>query len=115
MKKLDINPRQIAFVGLGIILVLYVLFQARFLILGPSINIYSPKDGQSVDSSAVVVMGHAENISYISLDDRPIFVDEKGDFSEKLIASPGTSIIKMNARDRFGRTAEKTIKIVYNN
>lgn len=114
MRKIE-NLKQIALIAIVVILILYIIFQARFIILGPSIEINSLYDGQVVGTSTITVSGHADNIAYISLDDRPIFIDEKGDFSEKLIAHPGLGIIVMRARDRFGRTTEKTLRIIYNN
>ena len=115
MKRLEINPKFIFLYPIIIIIVLYLIFQSRFIILGPRISIYTPKNNEIVLSSIVLVTGHAENIAYISLDDRPIFVDEKGNFNEKLVAQIGINTIIMKARDRFGRTTEKTLKIVYNN
>ena len=115
MSYIEFTPRKILFLVLFLLLGSYSLFQARFLILGPNISIISPKDGARIDSPVVLVEGVAKNIAYISLDDRPIFIDPKGNFSEKLIAPSGLSIITMRARDRFGRQTEKTIRVVYNN
>lgn len=114
MRSIEINPRLGLFILFAITLIAYSLFQARFIILGPRISIESPRDGQSVDSAVVNMVGRADNIAYISINDRPIFVDEKGNFNEKLIAQAGLSILTVRARDRFGRETEKAIRVVYN-
>ncbi len=116
MRKIsELKPRFWTFFVLFILLVAYSLFQARFLIIGPHISVSSPTDGETVQSSVVNLVGSAQNISYISVDDRPIFVNEKGEFSEKLIAPEGLSIITLRAKDRFGRETQKQIRIIYNN
>ncbi|MES2214136.1 MAG: hypothetical protein V4465_01970 [Patescibacteria group bacterium] len=113
--RIEFAPKHLFYAILFLLLVAYSLFQARFLILGPSIRIDSPADGATVPTPVVRVTGNAQNIAYISLDDRPIFIDAKGNFSEKLIAAPGLDIITLRARDRFGRSTEKQIRVVYNN
>ena len=91
----------------------YSLFQAHKFITGPQISIVSPIDGETTATSSVDITGVAKNIAFISLDDRPILIDEQGNFSEKLLVYPGYNIIKMFAKDHFGRTVEKKIGIIY--
>lgn len=108
---MEIKPKTILLVAFFLLLISYSLFQARFIILGPYINIQSPQDGASLDTDLINVVGRAENISFISLNDRPIFIDKNGDWNEKLIAPQGLSIITVRAKDRFGRSTEKQVEI----
>ncbi len=110
--KIDIQPKYIFLLVLSILLITYSSYQARFLIFGPQIWIDSPKDGHSLESSLVTIEGRAKNIAWISLNDRQIFTDEKGAWSEKLIVSDGISIMSVKARDRLGRETEKHLQIV---
>lgn len=101
---------------IGIILILvviglYISFNSRSLILGPQITVYEPTDGSVFDDPFIEIKGSAKNISFINLDDGPIYVNEEGFFNEKLLLSPGLSIIKVDAKDKFGR--EKTIFLKY--
>jgi hypothetical protein len=91
----------------------YALFQTRNLIQGPIIKIHSPVNGSSLTKSFVEIEGAAKNISYINLNDRQIFTDESGAFSERLLLSYGYNIITLRARDKFGREVEKTLELVY--
>jgi hypothetical protein len=104
--------------GLSLILLIlivgYSYYQARKIIVGPQITITSPKDGATVPTSLVEIDGVANNINSISLDDRPIFIDEKGNFAEKLLLSGGYTIITLKAEDRFGRQIKKTLELYYN-
>ncbi len=114
MRLSSLTLKQSLSVIFFVLLVLYILFQARFLILGPVITIDSPRDGDHVSSNVIIVKGKAQNISYISMNDRPIYIDSNGNWSEKFIAPEGLSIIKLSAKDRFGRETEKILRIVYN-
>ncbi len=98
--------------AIGSILILYVLFQARFLILGPRVTITYPKDAQEVYDPLLTMTGKAYNIAWISLNGRQIYTDEKGFWSEKLLLSPGASIITLKVRDRFGREREKQVRVI---
>ena len=104
-----INPRQALFTIGFILLLAYAFYQGRFLILGPSISITSHQNGAVVEESVVNIGGKAQNVAWISLNDRQIFTNEEGLWSEKLILSPGTSIMTVKARDRFGREKTKSL------
>ncbi len=114
MKKINLSPKQYFFISLFVLIGLYSVFQARYVIFGPSLKVYSPTNGASLPSSVVMVSGKATNIAYISLNDRPIFVDKNGNWNEKLIAPEGLSIMTVRAKDRFGRSTEKQIEIMVN-
>lgn len=114
MRIIDLKPRRIFFIVCFIFLVSYSIFQARFLILGPQIWLINPQNGQTVRNPLITIEGRAKNVAWISLNDRQIFTDEHGVWSEKLILSQGLSIMTVKARDRFGREREKNIQIVLN-
>lgn len=94
-------------------LIVYGFFQARNLLTGPQIEIENPLDGSVLTVPEIEIRGQARNIAFINLNDGQIFVDDGGYFNEKLIAQPGYNIIKLSAEDRFGRSIEKFIQIVY--
>ena len=110
--KIDIQLRQAFLIILSSLLIVYSLYQARALLIGPQIWIERPQDGEVVENPLVTVEGQARNIAWISLNDHQIFTDEKGRWGEKLIVSQGLSIMTMKARDRFGRETEKSVRIV---
>ncbi len=92
----------------------YALFQARHLLIGPVIIVNSPQNGVAVKTPLTEVRGRAKNISSISLNDKPIFVDEGGYFKEQLLLPMGYTIMVIKADDRFGRTTQKILHIVRN-
>lgn len=114
MKKIEIKPKYGFFAILFVLLIAYASYEARALILGPRITIIYPRDGEAVQNPLVVMEGEAKNVAWISLNDRQIFTDEDGHWSEKLIVSSGLSIMTVSARDRFGRKTQKSVRIVLN-
>src|SRR5688572_8261748 len=112
--KIDLTTRQWILVVVGLLLVPYVLFQARFLILGPQVEIISPKDAEIVTNEVLNIKGVAKNVSWIALNGRQIFTDEEGVWEETLLLSPGVSIMTVAVRDRFGREREESVRVIYN-
>jgi len=96
-----------------ILLISYGLFNARNLIMGPTIEIFSPMENMETEENVITINGRAKNITFISLNERPIFVDKQGLFEEKLLLSPGSNTIEIRARDRFKKEVRETIKIYY--
>lgn len=114
MRWPELNPRRVILATVFLFLASYSIYQARAVLVGPRVWITSPRDGESVNTPLITIEGRAKNISWIQLNDRQIYTDEKGNWSEKLIVSPGLSIMSIKARDRFGRETEKRIQIVLN-
>jgi hypothetical protein len=84
----------------------YILYQSWNVIEGPEITLAFPEDGAVLLDPYIEVVGVAENISFISLNDLPISIDERGNFSEMMLLAPGYNILKLYARDRFGKETE---------
>lgn len=91
----------------------YGFYEARNMLEGPKVLITSPATGTNVTDPLITLAGVAHNISYISLNDRPIFVDQAGNFTEKLLLSPGYTIMKMHAQDKFGRETQQLLELTY--
>lgn len=101
------------FVTIILLLVGYILFNSQSFIIGPQILDVSPTSGSTLEMQRFTLSGKALRITEISLNDRPIFIDENGHFEEKLLVSPGLSIIKLHAKDRFGRETQQILKYVH--
>ncbi|HEY1037688.1 MAG TPA: hypothetical protein VGE62_03860 [Candidatus Paceibacterota bacterium] len=91
----------------------YGIFQAQKIVKGPQLTVESPIQGSNSDTSLIDIKGNAKNISAITLNDRSIYTDESGAFSEKLMLYPGYNIIKLRVEDKFGSLVEKDIEVVY--
>lgn len=96
---------------LALIIAGYGLFEARRIIEGPVITIYMPANGTATSSSGVIIAGNAQNISFLTINDRPSFTDQKGNFDETLSLPPGFAVLTVAAVDRFGRRTSKKVSI----
>ncbi len=89
---------------------LYIAFQARFLLIGPQITLLD-EPNQLQNERQITLTGTAFNISRLWLNDRPIYTDAQGNFKEAFMLENGYTITTVRAEDRYGR--ETTIKRTY--
>jgi hypothetical protein len=112
--KRGFNVRRLIVVVTVCLLVGYGFFNSRSLIFGPSIEIFEPVSLESeVAENTLLIKGRVKNMTYLSLNGRPIFVNPEGLFEEKLLLSPGFNTIEIRARDRFKTEKVKTIRVYY--
>jgi hypothetical protein len=98
-------------IGLLFILV-YVIFQARFLIIGPQITITDSPTIQQ-NERRIFLAGFTHNISHLWLNDRPIYTNAEGEFKEALVLENGYTIATLRATDRYGRETIIAQPLVY--
>lgn len=91
----------------------YGAFEIWNYATGPEIILSSPINGSAVSESLITVSGQGKNTKEISLNDRPIVVDEQGNFTEKILLSYGYNVLKLEGKDRFGKQTEQELQIVY--
>lgn len=97
---------------LAIVMISFVVFQARFLIMGPQITLsdshYGPQNERQIQ-----LKGVAHNIARLWLNDRPIYTDAMGNFDEALVLENGYTIATLRAEDRYGRSTTLSRELVY--
>ncbi len=86
-----------------VLLVLYGAFKAAPMMLGPSLTLSSPMDGQSFPDGHMLIEGIAHHTEKLTLNGAPLLIDEKGQFSTSLDLPSGGAILSMTVSDRFGR------------
>ena len=101
--------KRVLIVFIVLVVISYGLFEARKLLEGPEITILSPADGSATSSAAVTVMGTAQNISFLTINDAPSYTDEAGKFVYRFSPPAGYTVVTVAATDRFGRRASKSI------
>ena len=112
--RIDLTSDKRWFVfAFALVALVYLAFQARFIILGPKIEITNIENGAVVHEKLLALEGRAENVSWIKLNGQQIFTDEEGVWNEKLIVAEGRSIMTVEARDRFNRETKETVEVFY--
>ena len=107
----DSRFTRVILIGFFLIVAGYAYFEGRGLLRGPSIEISGRV--MEVSEPFITIEGRAERITSISMKGKDIAVTEEGAFSEPYVLAPGYNRIVLEARDRYGKTTERTIEIVY--
>lgn len=115
-KKIMRNPKhiiRISLLSLALaVVVLYGSYEFRNYFAGPSITITTPLPGVS-EEQMLDIKGETRSIAHITLNGRPIFVDETGAFTETVVLLPGHNTMTIRAEDRFGNETEVVREVVY--
>ncbi len=98
---------------ISIVIVAYTAFESYDFIIGPQITISQPENGISIATSSVVVQGKADRIKNLYINNRPVLIDTEGNFNETILLAPGYNITLLSAQDRFERTIEHKLELVY--
>lgn len=102
MKRFVLALATLAILGYG-------LFEARRLIEGPEITIEAPTSGSATSSVVVTLVGNAQNISFLTINDAPAYTDEHGKFVYRYTPPAGYTAAVVAATDRFGRKVSKRV------
>lgn len=95
-----------------VLVVGYILFQARFLVIGPQIVLTQALPAVA-NERTVTLVGQTANITNLTLNGRTIYTDENGHFKESLVLENGYTIMMLRAHDRFGRERSVERTVVY--
>jgi hypothetical protein len=91
----------------------YTLFQAQNILNGPIVALRIPQEGRGAQNEVAEIRGEAKNVTSITFNDRTIYTDKNGNFTEKFVLYEGYNVVKVSAKDKFGRTTEKTVELVF--
>lgn len=97
------SRRRVTLALIGLFVAVYGLWQAGPYLHGPSLEVREPVEGALVREERIAVKGTAANISRLTLDGRPIFMDEKGMFEEDFLLARGATVLEIRGADKFGR------------
>lgn len=111
MPSRDSKLGRISLVIFFVLLILYALYEAWGMLFGPAIEI--PSESVTVYEQYTLITGHAERITELRLNGKPIPVTESGEFEEPYILAEGTNYLVLEARDARGREARETLTILY--
>jgi len=77
----------------------------------------TPSEGSRVDGRSARVSGIAEKNAHLFVNDQPILVNEKGEFSEDVGLREGLNAITVVAKNKFDKETSQTVSVnaVYQN
>jgi hypothetical protein len=96
-----------------LIVTIYTGFEIRRYVTGPEIKITSPLTGSLTNESLIEITGKAINISEVKVNDNKIYMDEEGNFTQKVLLSTGYNVLKVSGVDKFQRETEQILEVTY--
>lgn len=97
----------------ALIIVGYALYETWNYFSGPTIAVSSPSNGATLNEPLLEIQGVVKNAATIFLNGRRILANDKGEFKERLLLTEGYNIIDLRTEDKFKRTAEQRLEVVY--
>lgn len=89
----------------------YGVYKASPIILGPSIEVTSVKNGDIISGTNLTIKGSVSRTKSLYINGIPTTFSESGLFETRLAIYPGTNILVIDAIDRFGRTKSEIISL----
>ncbi len=109
-----ITPRVVV-VGVVILLTIssfvYLYLQVNNFVSTPRLVIIKPLDGAGVEGNTTHVAGLAEKDALVTINDQPVLVNEKGEFSEDVGLKSGLNVISVKARNKFNKEATQSVSV----
>lgn len=90
---------------------IYLYMQVNNFVSKPRLVIITPIDKTKVEGNSTHVTGVAEKDALVFINDQPVLVNEKGEFSQDVGLKSGLNTINVKARSKFDKEAIETFSI----
>ncbi len=113
--KLIITPKILILAAAGVFIVFtlsYLIWQVSSINRAPTVQIESPKNEEIINQLSVKVSGKTDPGSNILVNGEDVFVDSGGKFTTNVSLVPGWQDIKVEAKNRFGKQTQKSLKVL---
>lgn len=104
--SLVVTPKRLSLV-LGIIAIAlvfgYFWHQLSYLLNPPVIRLSQPASDLAIQEKSIEILGQTEPDAYLTINGREVYLDNKGYFKSVINLELGLNILKIEAKDRFGK------------
>ena len=90
----------------------YLYREYRIFVSEPYLVLLEPSNGQSVSNDESTVVGKTDRDAKLFLNDQPIFVNEAGEFRERVRLQPGVNTVTVKVVNRFGKERVETVSVL---
>ena len=90
----------------------YLYREYRIFVSEPYLVLLEPSNGQSVSNDESTVVGKTDRDAKLFLNDQPIFVNESGEFRERVRLQPGVNTVTVKVVNRFGKERVETVSVL---
>jgi len=116
-RSLAITPKRIIFLIFILFLIAVAWFfwkEICFLIRPPQLEVSQPPADIAVNREIFEIIGKTSPVAYLTVKDEEVYVDKDGSFKKEIELSPGVNTIKIEAKNRFGKTNTIIRRIIFN-
>lgn len=103
IKKIKLADTAKIIIPLFFILLLYILFQYRFAIISPPLEVLLPSEGMVVSSRTITVSGKTDPNVTVYVNSETASLDSDGNFKKVVNVFPGKTTIKVLVVNSFGK------------
>ena len=110
------GKKLLKFISLSVLfcfMVGYGIWIGHDLIFGINLDISGIQNNETTSTSTIDLTGVAYHATEITVNDRTVSVEEDGAWHDTIALLNGYNIIKVSAKDKFGRTISKVFTINY--
>lgn len=83
----------------------YFWHQLSYLLNPPIIKLSQPTPDITIQEKSIEVLGQTEPDVYLTINGKEVYLDNKGYFKSEVSLELGLNILKIEAKDRFGKTS----------
>ena len=119
-----VKRRNLAITPKRIILGLFILFlvavgwyfwkEICFLIKPPVLEVTQPPTDIAVNQGIFEIRGKTSPTAYLTIKDKEAYIDKDGNFKKEIELLTGLNTIKIEAKNRFGKTNTVIRRIIFN-
>lgn len=115
-KRILITPSRLIGIVLAVIVLgffAYLWVEYRQFVGSPRLDVVSPSQGQTVESTSVMIEGSTDPETSVAVNDQEIGTDNNGKFKEEVKLSSSVNNISIVATSKFGQSTkvERTVYI----
>lgn len=103
IKRIRLADTAKVIIILAIILLGYILFQYRFAIISPPLEVLAPTEGAVISSRTITVSGKTDSNATVFVNNDNVSLDSDGNFKKSINVFPGKTIIRVKAINYFGK------------
>lgn len=102
LHRIRVQESIIFLVVIFLLFLTFLAYQYRFIIMAPSLTISSPMQG-AVTSEEVTVTGKTDSNATVFVNNEPVSLNTKGEFTKQLSLFSGKTAITVKAKNRMGK------------
>lgn len=105
LNRIRVGLKTIIGIFMFLVLLGYLIFQYRYAIVDPPLDISYPTENQEI-SQNITVLGKTQPNATVVVNDNPVTVDPDGSFKKTITLFPGRTTILVKVKNTFGKQTQ---------